>query len=352
MILLYQASIFSTFFEGMLYGFSLLLFIMTVWFLGKRNKRRVSYAMLGASCALMLLSTADIAVNVARMYQGLVSVGPTLVGGPEQYFDDDTRVTVIVKTSLWATETLILDAVLIYRTYVVWQSFVVIIIPSLGWCGLLVTSIGTNIVRANRHSALFAVEIGSWITTMFALDLSTNLVATSMLAYKINSVIRKTSQVRSSSGLSPFLRVVIESGALYSATILVGLILFLIRSDGFHVVNDLTSPVISIVFNIIFVRLGLAQELSPNHRSSDVEQTDTSFVVILAPHENHDNPNFPGHPFRRRSALGESVEHGDDITKITEMYLTDEDMQDAGEMHCRHSVDGILKVPSAVFYAR
>ena len=41
-------------------GFSLLLFMITIWFLlgTSRKRRRINYVMLGASCALMALNTA------------------------------------------------------------------------------------------------------------------------------------------------------------------------------------------------------------------------------------------------------------------------------------------------------
>ena len=55
-------------------------------------------------------------VNIARIYLGLVTLGPRLPGGPEQYFSDRAGVTFVVKTALWGAQTVIFDAVVVRRT--------------------------------------------------------------------------------------------------------------------------------------------------------------------------------------------------------------------------------------------
>ena len=58
--------------------------------------------------------------NIARIYRGLVSVGPLMEGGSEAYFADVSEATFVVKSCLYNVQTLILDAVVVrgrnYRT--------------------------------------------------------------------------------------------------------------------------------------------------------------------------------------------------------------------------------------------
>ena len=77
--------------------------------------------------------------------------------------------------------------------------------------------------------------------------------------------------------LTPILLVVIESGAIYSVTIIAALVAFVTNSVGVYIILDLVrflpnfgmiyshrspqiSPIISIVYNMIFVRIGFASE--------------------------------------------------------------------------------------------
>ncbi|KAI1789104.1 hypothetical protein LXA43DRAFT_1155888 [Ganoderma leucocontextum] len=238
------------------------MFILTMWILlGTRRRRKPNVVMVASSCTVMLLSTAEMALNMARIYEGFVTLGPSLPGGPEQYFDNVSIPTFVIKSGLFNAQSLILDAVVIYRAYIVWQSFLVIIFPILLWGGLFAASIGTNLVlTGTRPPEVFTIGTNPWMTAIYALDLATNLSATALLAFKLWTVIRSTSSYRSSDGLAPVLRVAIESGIIYTMTMSAGLILFLLRSRSVYIIMDIASPIISIVMNMIVVRVGLAKE--------------------------------------------------------------------------------------------
>ncbi|KAI1782844.1 hypothetical protein LXA43DRAFT_1137185 [Ganoderma leucocontextum] len=266
MLSLRAAGIFSTTIEAILYGYAVFMFTLAMWIMLRDRKRRhVNYYMVFAGCTLLTLATAEMAVNIARVYQGFLSKGPDIAGGPEAYFADVSEPTFVMKSSLYNAQTLVLDAVVIYRTYVVWQNILVCILPILGWCGLLAGSIGLNvaIATASSHKGdVFAAQTGQWITSVYALTLATNLSSTTLLAFKIWNVARKSAQYRSSSIFTPVLRVIIESGAVYSMTITAALISFVVQSNGVYVLLDMISPIISIVFNMLIIRIGLANDRS------------------------------------------------------------------------------------------
>ncbi|EJC99739.1 uncharacterized protein FOMMEDRAFT_160184 [Fomitiporia mediterranea MF3/22] len=251
--------------EALLYGFSLLMFILTLWLLTRNRERRLqNYGMIITACSLQLLATAELIVNIVRVCQGLLNVGPNLPEGPQQYFDDVTQPTFITKIIMSNLQAIILDAVVIYRTYVVWQSFYVVVVPILGWFALLASCIEANIAIASAagHAAndIYTARIARWITTVYSLTLATNLSSSSLLAYRIWRVNRDAAKYRASSQLTPVLRAVIESGAIYSVSITVALVLFVINSNGNFVLLDMISPIISIVFNLLIIQVGLASQ--------------------------------------------------------------------------------------------
>ena len=62
-------------------------------------------------------------VNIIRVRQGFLTIGPRLSGGPEQFFRDVSTSTFVIKSCLYNTQTLILDAVVVrYRTLINYYS--------------------------------------------------------------------------------------------------------------------------------------------------------------------------------------------------------------------------------------
>lgn len=55
-------------------------------------------------------------VNIIRICDGFLTVGPSLPGGPVQYFNDISQRTFLIKSCLFNTQTLILDAVVVSST--------------------------------------------------------------------------------------------------------------------------------------------------------------------------------------------------------------------------------------------
>lgn len=116
---------------------------------------------------------------------------------------------------------------------------------------------------------IWAIGYESWWTIYIGL-----------LAYRIWNVNRLSRQWRATDHLSPILQTVIESGAIYSFTIIAALVTFAIESPGVYVVLDMASlfrnispklyssqqfqisPIISIVYNMIIIRVGMASNHS------------------------------------------------------------------------------------------
>ena len=52
-------------------------------------------------------------MNILRLYLGFVHEGPGLPGGPEDFFGDVSRVSFVIKNTLYNAQTLILDGVVV-----------------------------------------------------------------------------------------------------------------------------------------------------------------------------------------------------------------------------------------------
>ena len=53
------------------------------------------------------------AISVFRLYQGFLTSGPRMPGGPEEYFADVTLSTYVIKSVFYDLQTLTFDAVMV-----------------------------------------------------------------------------------------------------------------------------------------------------------------------------------------------------------------------------------------------
>jgi hypothetical protein len=53
--------------------------------------------------------------------------------------------------------------------------------------------------------------------------------------------------------------VVMDAGALYSFTVIAAVVCFAVESNGQYVVLDMVTPIISIAFYMVILRIGIAQ---------------------------------------------------------------------------------------------
>ncbi|GJJ13097.1 hypothetical protein Clacol_007347 [Clathrus columnatus] len=117
------------------------------------------------------------------------------------------------------------------------------------------------------------------------MTLSTNVLCTSLIAFRIWRSTHKLERYagRQEQSLMPVVIIIIESGAIYSVSCLTLLISYILGSNAQYPALDGTFPIISIVFNLIIVRiaLGIAHGGASNLGSKKVtsEVTGPNFEV-------------------------------------------------------------------------
>ncbi|KAG2340514.1 hypothetical protein BDR05DRAFT_937670 [Suillus weaverae] len=256
------AAIFSTIMEAILYGFSVLMFVGTIWTLTyKRRIKEINRPIVVVAFMLLILSTAHMIVDIIRIEQGLVTYRDTFPGGPAAFFADVAQVTFVIKNIIYTLQTMLGDGMVIYRCYIVWQSVWVIIIPSLLWFGITVCGACAvySVSQATSQAGnIFAKATGQWITAFYAMTLASNLLASGFLAYRIWMMERNVSSIRATkSSMMPIVRVLADAAILYSVTLLSALVCFVEANNGQYVILDMIMPIISIAFYMVIIRMAM-----------------------------------------------------------------------------------------------
>ncbi|KAK7028271.1 hypothetical protein R3P38DRAFT_2935081 [Favolaschia claudopus] len=256
-----EAKLVSIFIQTLLYGAYVVVFGLTIWILVTRRAQNESANnMLGISVTMFVLATMHIGVNYTRIINAFV-IFKDEPGGPAAYFNQLSNFTQIFGSTIYVAQTLVGDAVVLYRCYIVYgRSFPVIAFPSLLLLGSTAAGIGIlySFAKVVPQAEIFVVELQHWILSFFSLTLATNLICTILVASRIFYVnqLSKSFNVMSTS-LRPVALLVIESGMVYSGTLMALLILYRAESWFQYVLLDAISPIVGLVFSMIIVRIGL-----------------------------------------------------------------------------------------------
>lgn len=299
------AAIISTTIEGVLYGFSLLMFILTVWVLFRNKRfREVNKTMFGVAILLLIFSTIHMGVDINRTYLGFIRYRDTL--GPVVYFSDVSQQTFVFKNAIYSFQTAVGDGVVLYRAYAVWRSPWPIVLPFIVYCGVIAASIGsvyTVSITTPQSSNIFFKTTGQWITAFYAATFTCNLLATLTLAVRLWWIERKAASFRAGGGtLRPVLLIVVDSGLLYSAALFTALMCFVNGSNAQFILLDWITPIISISFYAVILRVALVQ--------SDRERTIVTPKVNISSNSNSNSGQVrSGSGFPSRSHISGQNSH-------------------------------------------
>ncbi|KAK7061984.1 hypothetical protein R3P38DRAFT_2832715 [Favolaschia claudopus] len=184
---------------------------------------------------------------------------------PESYFAAPPRPRAIAELGLISASVLICDTMIIYRLWIVWnRSFVVVLVPMLALLGLLASGIGSTYQLAVTcpGESRFTEKIKQWIVQECVFNLVTNLYATGFIAYRIcvtSSGLSDAANIRvnTRNALSRSTAIVVESSVLLSVWIIIGIILFAIKSPFHWFALGTLGTISGISFMLINVRVAL-----------------------------------------------------------------------------------------------
>lgn len=272
---------------GILYGFSVLMFIGTIWTLAyRRCMRDINRPMVAVATLLFLLSTANMGLVIIEVEDGLVKYRDTFPGGPAAFFADFLQEIFIAKNVIYTLQTLLGDGVVIYRCYIVWQSVWVIILPCMMWCGVAVFGIfwvyaprSISSVSGDSYDRILSTGESGWITAFLAFTLATNLISSGLVAYRIWTIERKVSAVRVTKHKIPILRMLVDAAILYSAALCSFIvIIYAYWPDVFYIMGDMLIPIISNAFYMVFIRIAISKHTQDGW-SSETERRTLQFRI-------------------------------------------------------------------------
>ncbi|KAJ7091722.1 hypothetical protein C8R43DRAFT_1142004 [Mycena crocata] len=260
--------------EGWLYGMYLILFFacLTVAFNRRKESRGFNYVFLTTTFLLFVLITWHFVVDAVMLF---IAYNHETTREADQYYANLPGTLNVMKTGLYIGVTLVSDAFMLYRCWVVWnRSFAIIALPSL----LLLASIGTGIpgliFLKNATTSFFTKELLPLTSAFFGITMATNNIATLLIAFRVWKGQREVSGISTMTNLNKVVMIVLESGAMYSATLIIILATFIHKStSAYNVLIDVISPIIGIVFSLIIVRVGLNLSVRSDGRPQDPNST-------------------------------------------------------------------------------
>ncbi|TFK37919.1 hypothetical protein BDQ12DRAFT_589292, partial [Crucibulum laeve] len=226
----------------------------------KTSRNSINKPMLTASITMFILATVHVGADLRRMLDAFLHSSAR--GGPIAYLGQVNTPIYVLKSTAYAMQTLVGDAFILYRLYLVWNGDRRIVFPIL-IC--FIASIGVGIgalqafARASPNAPVFISELQNWIVSFFSLTLFTNFSSTTLIAFRIWWSHRRSAGIVTGHSVVPAIVVIVESGAIYSACLVILLSLYLSGSFSQYIVLDAVMLTLcqGVVFSLVIVRVAL-----------------------------------------------------------------------------------------------
>ncbi|KAJ3817579.1 hypothetical protein F5880DRAFT_1438508, partial [Lentinula raphanica] len=286
-----EAQILGLFLASVFWGMLLITFVQVMkcflWDIERgqlKSASRINWPMLIIALLLMAFSTFDVSIGLMHCIEAFILyTGP---GGSDARFTGLTDWVNILKTCNIAFGKIISDGVLVYRCWVVYNhSIAVVVLPILLWLGSFATSIFIIYLEASAKNPKALLtgglsQITPSITASWSMSLANNIITTGLIVYRIWRVDRSNTQNgiwqgqettmsiqrsdqfsshtkrrKRTSKLQEVIRIIIESGMMYTTIALISFITFEIGSSSAYATSDVELQILSIAFNLIIIRV-------------------------------------------------------------------------------------------------
>nr|VWO98255.1 Cytochrome P450 monooxygenase CYP52X1 [Ganoderma boninense] len=203
-------------------------------------------------------------------------------GGAIQEFSDISYWVNSMKMVTFVAQTSIADGMLIYRCYIVYSGSWLAVAPlCILWAAGIVMEVFTCVLEFSIHGdatkLINSVQITPFVTSMLAITLALNTIATSLIVYKIWSIEHRSKVVFAITGgtdttrLRRAMHIIIESGLMYTVSVVILFILYLTSNNAQFAVSDC-----GIAFNLIIIRID---------QCKTTVATDTSMMTLYSGRE-------------------------------------------------------------------
>ncbi|KAI0742395.1 hypothetical protein C8Q80DRAFT_904930 [Daedaleopsis nitida] len=301
-----RAELIALFLESLLFGAFAVLYCISIWILMYREKHhgrsKVHKWMFATATIMFVLAIAHLCFDVQRAIDGFITHG----GSPTGTLDFYSRLsnpTHVGKSVIYITQTLVGDAFVAYRMYVVWgRNPWILVLPLSLLFGTAIAGYGIcyELTQVKGSGAIFETNLVPWITSFFSLSLTTNVIATLLITGRIvwsNQKVKKYRAGYASLTYWGVVETIVQSAAIYSAALISLLATYVSGSNAQYVCLDSLQPLIGIVFTLIIIRVGLNETTSEASRGTHPGETRISAAPPVHVHRDHPAP-FQQYPMR------------------------------------------------------
>ncbi|TEB27282.1 hypothetical protein FA13DRAFT_1816426 [Coprinellus micaceus] len=257
--------------ETTIYGVYVLLFLLSLKVLRRKDRRRTTSAtfVFAMSLAMFTLITIHNFANVHRMLQAFVTIPSTdlSITAPVVFLRDWSTWDCYIFAVILALLTWMADVLVIYRCYLVYQgSYRIILLP----CTLLLACVANTSITLHwfRHT-----DSIPWNSTMkyivqltYPLNVIQAVLTTGLIAHRIYSQHRQSARagirnkdVIGTVSLILILRIIVESAAIYTIEQLLLCVLWAIGNKAVVIVQHAMVPTIGAVSSLMTVRMHIAR---------------------------------------------------------------------------------------------
>ncbi|TFK97090.1 hypothetical protein BDV98DRAFT_275205 [Pterulicium gracile] len=278
-----KASFASLWVETVLYVLYLIcMYILSSRYRAVKSKAKASLVMMSVASALYALSSAHVIINLVRAIGAFIDDAKDA----EVVLERISSPLSVGKQVVYVLSSLVADGLLIFRCFAVWgRSWKITAVPFVLFLGAIVTGFGTVYIISQATASgkgFFDNSIRVWGTAAYALSLLTNISVTGLIASRIWWMSRgvETHLGRHHSQVyTRIIALVIESGSIYSLSLIVFIIAYSLNTHGQKIANDALAQVVGIMPTFIIIRIGLG--LEAHHSSSGTSGTGTTVSTGL-----------------------------------------------------------------------
>jgi len=244
--------------EALFYGINFVLFWICLFVLTRnRTKTDINKFLVVASIFQILLSSTDAFLGLERLITGFILLRDKQ-GSPAAYFEDVPDRFNVARVLIIATNTVVGDIILVWRCYHVWgRSWKVAALPASLICGTAACSIGQAIAfsRARETDNIFSTDILHWNEALYSLSFATNVIVTGLIAFRVWTLLSPSSIGPAIS--TKILTLMIESGLIYSAYLVVLIGLYASKNKTFYIFFEPVGQLASIMPTMILLLVGM-----------------------------------------------------------------------------------------------
>ncbi|KAI0032976.1 hypothetical protein K488DRAFT_48684 [Vararia minispora EC-137] len=247
----------------MTYGVYLVVFYHCVVAFWRRGFGNGTWWLPAATLLIFVTANIHMVSALVRAWQAF-HFQPHNALAPEQVFRHVASLPALIKNGAFIAQTILTDGIMVYRTYIIWSHFwLVLIIPIGALCADF--AMGTwsmyTLARTGVDGDPIVADVVVRVRYFYVVTLVLNVVCCGLIAYKIWNLDAARRSVdsdvrnRSAGRLGRVVTIIVESAAVYCAALIVLIITSAWNSDVMFPVLDMMPPLMATIFSLIIIRV-------------------------------------------------------------------------------------------------